>query len=93
MGVKAVPTVLLGEHTLSPNRPSILRDVDTEHYVFWPVAGKPAEVHLITRLNWPTDSANTLVWRRKQMKLRKTHVQPVENLRHHLQYIGSNQSV
>lgn len=61
MEIKAVPTVLLQEHTLSPNRPSILCDVDT-----WALRllacllQTPRHLYLITRFNWPPDSANTL---------------------------------
>lgn len=61
MEVKAVPTVLLQEHTLSPNRPSILCDVDT-----WALRllacllQTPRHLYLITHLNWPPDRTNTL---------------------------------
>lgn len=61
MEIKAVPTVLLQEHSLSPNRPSILCDVDT-----WALRllvcllQTPRHLYLITRFHWPPDSANTL---------------------------------
>lgn len=59
MEVKAVPTVLLREHTLSPNRRLILWDVDTMSSGLSPATSK--DLHLITGLNWPPDSADTLV--------------------------------
>lgn len=78
MEMKAVPAVSLRGCTRCPqtHHPSSAMWTH-EHYVFWPVAGNSRGLHSITRLYWPPDRANALVWtskhtRRKQMKLRKT---------------------